>query len=285
MPGSGPRAGRWGPRTPAQPQVPIIEHPDVKRMLLFQRAVVEGSLSLICNAPSTWTVKNARGRRRKRNGHALLLELLTPVAKSYPAEMGILSVSAGLQMPGRLRLLRRIPGGAVLPGHAHPPIHEGTTGIQGLDLLGRKVPMDHGAALKAFQREVIREVEDAAEDQELAPYGIRLARALEEMGQATMARLEVAGRGEVERYLADATLYLEAFGLVAVAWQWLKQGIAARRALGGGAGEADRAFYQGKLATMRFFFHYELPKLQGLTARLMEDDGLTTELTPEDFSD
>ncbi len=103
--------------------------------------------------------------------------------------------------------------------------------------------------------------------------------------QATQAKQALAAKGEIENFLADATLYLELFGLVAVGWQWLRQGLAAAKALASGVGQADEVFYQGKLTTMRYFFAYELPKALGLSRRLGESDGLTAHMDPLLFTD
>ena len=100
-----------------------------------------------------------------------------------------------------------------------------------------------------------------------------------------MALVQVALTGETEKFLADATLYLEFFGIIAVAWQWLLQGVAAERAAQHSASESDRQFYRGKIVTLRYFFHYELPKIKGLAARLMESDGLTVAMDPTAFAD
>ena len=92
-------------------------------------------------------------------------------------------------------------------------------------------------------------------------------------------------QGDVEKFLADATLYLELFGIIAVAWQWLIQGVVAQRGLETDCSALDKQFYEGKLHTMRYFFHYEVPKTYGLASRLMESDGLTVEMSSAIFDD
>jgi alkylation response protein AidB-like acyl-CoA dehydrogenase len=271
-------------KDPTQPPVPIIEHADVKRMLLFQRAVVEGSLSLLVECGLHEDLSH-HGPEEERERHALLLDLLTPVAKSYPSEMGLLSVSSGLQILGGYGYCDEFP----LEQHYRDvrihPIHEGTTAIQGMDLLGRKVVMQGGRPMFLLLEEFSGTVQEAVADAELSDYADRLGRAVERLGEVTRARIQVAQTGQIPRFLADATLYLELFGIVAVAWQWLKQGLAARRGLAAGASGDEAAFYQGKLTTMRYFFHYELPKSLGLAARLMEDDGLTVDASESLFTD
>ncbi len=271
-------------KDPTQPQVPIIEHADVKRMLLFQRAVVDGSLALLLQC-AKYADLEAHGEGEQKEASHLLLELLTPVAKSFPSEMGILSTSAGLQILGGYGYTDEFSSEQYFRDVRIHPIHEGTTGIQGMDLLGRKVSMQGGQGLKLFAEELARDIQAASQVPELAEYGRRLQGSLERLSAITQAKLKLAAAGDVAVFLCDATLYLELFGLVAVAWQWLKQGVAAARALAGGVGESDEAFYQGKLATMRYFFHYELPKTQGLAHRLGESDGLTARLDARLFAD
>ncbi len=273
-----------GDKDPTRPPVPIIRHADVRRMLLFQRAVVEGGLSLILQAAKYADLaEHAEGEQRQRA--ALLLDLLTPVVKSFPSEMGQASVSAGLQILGGYGYTDEFPLEQLLRDMRIHPIHEGTTGIQGMDLLGRKVMMNEGRALAEFERQVRADIKAARGDDTLAECAGRLEEALGLLLAATEAKRAVAARGEVERFLADATLYLELFGLVAVGWQWLLQGGAAQRGLAAGPGPAGAAFYRGKLQVMRYFFHYELPRAAGLARRLGEDDGLTAAMDEGLFED
>ncbi len=273
-----------GDKDPTQPPVPLIRHADVKRMLLLQRAVVEGSLSLILQA-AWYADLSAHGPESEREDASLLLDLITPVVKSYPSEMGILATSAGLQILGGYGYTDEFPLEQLYRDIRIHPIHEGTTGIQGMDLLGRKVRMHQGRGLKLFVEELNRDIAATDGVEELAPCAARLQQALGLLRRATEAKTALAAEGEIENSLADATLYLELFGLVAVAWQWLKQGLAASRALAGETSQAESDFYYGKLATMRYFFAYELSKATGLASRLGEDDALTVTVREEHFAD
>ncbi|MFH0822321.1 MAG: acyl-CoA dehydrogenase, partial [Pseudomonadota bacterium] len=217
--------------------------------------------------------------------HAMLLDLLTPVAKTYPSEMGIHSVSQGLQILGGYGYCQEFPLEQYYRDIRIHTIHEGTTGIQGLDLLGRKVMANNGAALRIFLDELQAAMDSASSDDYLKPYAERLNNAVELVRKVTMHRIQSALKGDIEEFLADATLYLELFGIVAIAWQWLVQGIAARAALGGEVPKHDVGFYEGKLQTMRYFFHYELPKTHGLAARLLENDAITVGTTSAIFDD
>ena len=270
-------------KDPLAPQVPIIDHADVKRMLLFQRAVVEGSLALIFQcARYVDLTQVTEGEEKER--YELLLDLLTPVAKSYPSEMGILSVSQGLQCLGGYGYCDEFPLEQYYRDVRIHPIHEGTTGIQGMDLLGRKAVMKNGKALFLYLAELEKALAAGRAIPECVPAAEALAAAVETLKEVTTSLTGIAMKGEIELFLADATLYLELFGTVAIAWQWLLQAVTAAKALAAKPTEEDIAFYRGKIHTCRYFFAYELPKVSGLAARLKESgDGITVAMKPEWF--
>jgi alkylation response protein AidB-like acyl-CoA dehydrogenase len=270
-----PQGRRLNEKDPHQPQTLIINHPDVKRMLLFQKAVVEGGLSLVMQAGHySDLVKTTEGEEKEK--YELLLDLLTPVAKTYPSEMGIQSISQGLQVLGGGGFCRDFPLENYYRDIRIYPIYEGTTGIQSQDLLGRKVTMKNGAALKHLMSEIQQTLEAAHTFEDLRPYVQQLKESGERLQQVTLRLVGIAMKGDVELFLSDATLYMELFGLNLVAWQWLKQGVVAKQGLmTETSGEFDAGFYESKLHTMKFFFHYELPKTLGLHARLMDDTVLT----------
>jgi butyryl-CoA dehydrogenase len=279
-----PQGRRLTSKDPTLPPVPIIEHADVKRMLLFQRAVVEGSFSLLlqCSVYAD-RARVLSGEEKEKN--ELLLDLLTPVAKTYPSEMGILSVSQGLQILGGYGYCDEFPLELFYRDARIHPIHEGTTGIHGLDLLGRKMVMKGGKAAQLYLQEVEKTVGQAREVSALAPYAQRLQEALEKLQEVTGRLVQLSQEKGPEYFLADATLYLELFGIIAVAWQWLVQALVVRKALEKELSEDENNFYQGKFQTFLYFFHYELPKIEGLAKRLVEEDGLTVGMQAESFND
>jgi butyryl-CoA dehydrogenase len=279
-----PQGRKPGVKDPCAPQVPLIEHADVKRMLLFQRAIMEGSLSLALQCGKYEDVLRSGDGPARERAH-LLLEALTPAAKSYPSEMCIHTVSAGLQCLGGYGYCDEFPLEQFYRDARIHPIHEGTTGIQALDLLGRKMTAAHGAAAHAFAEEVAACARDARIIPELDGYAQCLTDAVDLLGKVFHSLAEFAVKGETEVFCADAVLFLEMFGITAVAWQWLLQGIAAHEGLRAHPGETDVDFYRGKLLTMRYFFHYELPKTAALAKRLMETDGLTVHAADRDFRD
>ena len=271
-------------KDPNLPPVPIIEHADVKRMLLFQRAVIEGAQSLLMHCSKLVDFQKVLDGETKEKHH-LLLEILTPVAKSYPSEMGIQSISQGLQCLGGSGYCDDYPLEQYYRDCRIHPIHEGTTGIQGLDLLGRKVIMNNGQAFLLYISELQDTIAAAKEYKELEKHADELKYTLTRLQEITKHLITVAQQQGPEAFLADATLYLEFFGIVTIAWQWLLQGIAVQKALKNGAKKKDSDFYAGKMFTLRYFFGYELPKTLGLARRLMDDDRLTVEMQTEHFND
>jgi alkylation response protein AidB-like acyl-CoA dehydrogenase len=278
-----PQGRRLSSKDPAIPQIPIIEHADVKRMLLFQRSIVEGSFSLLlqCSRYEDMT-KVSTGDDLKK--YELLLDLLTPVAKTYASEMGILSTSQSIQCFGGYGYCEDFPVEQHFRDMRIHAIHEGTTGIQGMDLLGRKVIMKEGKAVMLFLDEV-RNAMAAADRAGLQPFSEQLGNGLNALQDVTVHLISVAQDKGPEYFLADATLYLEFFSIVAIAWQWLLQAVAVQHALKKKLGEAESNFYHGKLFTFRYFYTYELVKINGLIERLKNPDAVTVEIKPEYFSD
>jgi alkylation response protein AidB-like acyl-CoA dehydrogenase len=271
-------------KDPTLPQVPLIEHPDVKRMLLFQRSITEGALGLLVQCSKYADLASVLTGEEKEKIE-LLLDLLTPVAKSYPAEMCVLSISQGLQCLGGSGYCDDYPLEQYYRDVRIHPIHEGTTGIHGLDLLGRKVIMGNGKAYKLYLEEVQGTIREAEKFEELESYRQKLNQSLEILQKVTAHLIEVQKKETPEVFLADATLYLEFFGIVCVAWQWLVQATVVVKALRNSPGGVEANFYNGKFFAFRYFFEYELPKIEGLAKRLKNSDGLTVEMMPDFFSD
>jgi butyryl-CoA dehydrogenase len=272
---------RMGASSKSEP-VAIIEHADVKRMLLDQRAIAEGAMALVLQCglyeDGLHTLKDEAARERH-----LLLDLLTPVAKSYAAEQGIFSVSQSLQCFGGYGYCEDFPVEQHFRDMRIHAIHEGTTGIQAMDLLGRKVMMENGLPLRLLGKEIRATLQRAGEDDSLAAMAKSLEEALQTLETTTATLGLWALEAGAEAFLADATLYLEAFGLVTVGWQWLKQALSAREKLGSAKG-ATASFYEGKISVCRYFFAYHLPKQAALCHRLMTKEALTLGIPTEYFT-
>jgi alkylation response protein AidB-like acyl-CoA dehydrogenase len=254
----------------ARPQVPIIEHADVKRMLLAQKAYAEGALALqLCCAR---LVDEAHtGNAAGAKDAALLLEVLTPIAKSWPSEWCLEGNSLAIQVHGGYGYTRDFPVEQYWRDQRLNMIHEGTHGIQALDLLGRKVVMDGGAGLKLLAGRVNATIERAGHEAALAPHASALAAALQSLGAATQAAWAT---GVADEALANATPYLQAFGHVVIAWMWLDVALS--------SGTEDDAA-QGRRAAMRYFFAYELPKVGAWLAVVAAREATCREMRAEWF--
>ncbi|SOH92831.1 butyryl-CoA dehydrogenase [Monaibacterium marinum] len=230
-------------RDPASPMVPIIEHADVRRQLMQARSYAEGSLALCLYAASL-----VDRLRAGEDGVELLLAILTPVVKSWPSEFALRANDIAIQIHGGYGYTRDYPVERLYRDNRLNPIHEGTKGVQGMDLLGRKVVQDGGAPLRALAQEIMVTLGTAdAFPQERDQLGALLQR----VGAVT-AGMAAQAASDPKAYLANATIYLDMLGHVVMAWMWLRQAIAAQ-------GHSDPGFAQGKTATMRYFFRYELP--------------------------
>lgn len=265
----------------SQPQSLIIEHADVKRMLLFQKSIVEGSHALLLQCAHYADMAKA-GKEASKEIYRLVLDLLTPVAKSFPSEMGILSTSAAIQILGGAGYCQDFPVEQYFREMRIHPIHEGTTGIHGLDLLGRKIVLGGGIAFRAFTEEVAKVVKKVkTEITELTKYAEKLDDALFRLQNITMKLSTMAMKEKKEVFLSDATLYLELFGIVAIGWQWLQMASVAQVKLNE---SPDDVFYKSKIQTMRYYFEYELPKAEGLITRLNSSDKVTLEVSKEEIN-
>lgn len=267
-------------KDPMVPQSLIIEHADVKRMLLFQKAVTEGCLAFVTQcAYYSDMEKISEGEEKEK--YKMLLNLLTPIAKGYPSEMSVQSVSAGVQCLGGAGYCDDFPLEQLFRDTRINPIYEGTTGIQAMDLLGRKIPMKMGQGLMLYAAEINKTIAEAAGIESLKGHAENLTKAMQKLTEVTMKLMGLAQSQAPEIFLADATLFLENSGIISIAWQWLKMGIVAQKALDAGASGDELNFYQGKLAAMNYFYLYELPKSTGLCERLMSDVRLTLEVKTE----
>ncbi len=237
-------------KDPVSPQVPIVQHADVKRMLLTQKSYVEGALALNLYCGRLLD-EHATGETEQARADALLLlDVLTPIAKSWPSQWCLEANSLAIQVLGGYGYTREYPVEQFYRDNRLNPIHEGTHGIQGLDLLGRKVVMNGGAGLHALTGAMDRTVARAHDaGGELADLAARLQESSERIAKTTAA---VWSAGDLEVSLANASAYLEAVGHVVLAWIWLEQLLAAD----GKQGD----FYEGKRQAGRYFFRVELPR-------------------------
>lgn len=264
-----------GKKDVEQEQTLIINHPDVKRMLLLQKAVSEGSLSLVLLSSKYHDLSQTHSDPKERERYAQLLGMLTPIAKTYPSEMGLQSVSNGLQVLGGYGFCTDF----ILQQYYRDirifSIYEGTTGIQSLDLLGRKMTMDNGKGLQLLSAEIMKSIQEASEYDDLARYGKKLGTTLKLTQEVLQFLMGFAKKGDYERFLSDATVFMEFFGNIIIGWLWLNIAINAQKALVMGSTKYSSEFYSSKIHTMKFYFKYEIPKTKALAEVLMDKQALT----------
>ncbi len=271
--------GRPADRKGEGGQIPIIEHADVRRMLLAQKAYAEGGLALCLYASrlfdDTTTAPEAAERERAQQ----LLDLMTPIVKSWTADYGVKANDLAIQVLGGSGYTRDYPVEQFYRDNRLNPIHEGTNGIQALDLLGRKMGQAGGAGFRALLEDVQQTLHDAGSHQELADITGQLKTACQIVaGTAEMLANAGTTHGPV-RVLANASVFLDMMGRFAVSWLWLRQAVLAEAALSaGGLNAQEQAFYQGKRQAARYYLRWELPAVHQQAELLQSLDDTTLEM-------
>ena len=256
-------------KDPAQPPVRLIEHADIRRMLLAQKSYCEGALALLLYC-ARLVDEQRTGDAAQADEARLLLEVLTPVAKSWPSENCLEANSLAIQIHGGYGYTRDFPVEQYWRDNRLNMIHEGTHGIQAMDLLGRKVLMEGGRGLQLLAARIEATIGRARQQPALAAHADALAQALARVGSATQAAW---ASGEPTEALANAVPYMQAFGHTVLAWIWLDLSLAA-------AAAQDEAFAAGVAGATSYFFHYELPKLAAWL-RVVENRDMTCVRLPE----
>ena len=257
-------------KDPTTPQIPIIEHADVRRMLLAQKSYVEGGLALCMYCARLVDEYKTGESEAARTEAGMLLDVLTPITKSWPSQWCLEANTLAIQVHGGYGYTRDYKVEQLYRDNRLNPIHEGTHGIQGMDLLGRKAGMHGGRALQLLlaRMNATCDAAQASASALLQQCATELKTALQET--ATTTRTLLAER-DANRMLANATAYLEMTGHVVIAWIWLQQALIAERALAQAQGE-EAEFYRGKLQACQYFFRYELPKTAAQHALLRNLD-------------
>jgi hypothetical protein len=268
-------------KDPLMPPVPIIEHADIRRMLLEGLAKVDAALALILECSRLVDDENTAPTEDERLTASALLEVLTPIAKTFPSIGCQNAISNAMQVMGGYGYAREYPVEQLYRDNRLNQIHEGTNGIQSLDLLGRKVMLNNGAAFKALLGRISATVKAAAETP-LAPYAQQLGEALKAWGACTQT-LGAAMMKNPNLALANANIYLDVSSKIIVAWLWLRMGLTADGRRQTAANDDMRAFYDGKLAAMRYWFAFELPRIAPDIALLNRLDDTTLTADPSWF--
>ena len=264
-----------GKKNPTEKQSLIIEHPDVRRMLLLQKAIVEGSLSLVMLASKYQDIVATATSKEEKEKYHLLLEMIIPIVKTYPSEAGSESVDNGLQVLGGYGFCTDFTLQQYYRDIRISALYEGTTGIQSQDLLGRKVTMHNGKGLELLAAEIMQTIMVASKDEELKVYAAVLGDKLK-LSQKVIGKLmPFALKGNYERYLSDANLFMEYMSIVVLGWLWLDMAIDAKKEASNADRKYSQTFYESKIHTMKFYFKYEVPKTNSLAESLMSDEVVT----------
>ena len=269
------RAMGPGGKDAAAPQIRIIEHADVKRMLLAQKSYCEGALALELYC-ARLVDEHHTAEPAAADDARMLLEVLTPIAKSWPSEWCLEANSLAIQVHGGYGYTRDFPVEQYWRDNRLNMIHEGTHGIQALDLLGRKVLMEQGRGLKLLAARIHSTIERAIQIPELASHASVLGKALQKIESATKAAWAT---GNPTDALANAVPYMQAFGHTVLAWIWLDVALAVFR----GDTAKSIASNAGKIAAMTYFYHYELPKIDAWLQVVVSRDLTCANLSEEAF--
>ena len=258
-------------KDPSQPQVRLIEHADIKRMLLAQKSYGEGALALaLYSARLVDEMHTAKAEAA--NEARLLLEVLTPIVKSWPSEWCLEANSLAIQIHGGYGYTRDFPVEQYWRDNRLNMIHEGTHGIQAMDLLGRKVLMEDGAGFLLLKKRLQATVDKASQHTGLQANADGLLTALKKVDAATKAAWRT---GKPSEALANAVPYMQAFGHMVLAWVWLDVALSC-------VGKTDDASV-GRLGAMQFFFNYELPKIDAWLNVVASRDSTCADLPENAF--
>ncbi len=269
-------------KDPASSPLMLIEHADIKRLLLAQKAAVEGGLALCLYAADLVDEENTNPDAEKRKEASLLLDTLTPIVKSWPSEFCLEANKHAIQILGGYGYTRDYPVEQYYRDNRLNPIHEGTHGIQGLDLLGRKVMMDQGAGFKLVAQQITAVIERTKSDPDLKEFASLLEDAVAVVGKTTAAVGAEMAKGNVNLALANATSYLDMFGHMVIGWKWLEMAELAQQKLKSGAPQ-NISFYEGKRIACQYFFRYELCRINAWAKLISSIDATTFDAREDIF--
>lgn len=259
-------------KDPLTPQVNIIEHADVRRMLLAQKAYAEGGFALcMFGAHLVDDIKTSDSPERRAYA-SLLLDTLIPIIKTWPSEYGCKANSMAIQVMGGAGYVNEHPVEMFYRDNRLNPIHEGTTGIQSIDLLGRKIQIKEGAGFNAVLSEIHASIAAVQDSEYLKDFAFQLEQACVQLTTTTELLSAAMVERNIDLALSNSVKYLDMFGNIVIAWTWLKLGAVAEAGLANTEHDQDRDFYKGKLQAMQYFYRFELPEIYAWAALLSDLD-------------
>ncbi|PJI38755.1 MAG: acyl-CoA dehydrogenase [Ferrovibrio sp.] len=267
-------------KNPLLPPVPIIQHGDVRRMLLQQKVFVEGALALGLYAAYMVDEERSTHDTTARDEASLLLEILTPIVKAWPSEYCLEANKLAIQVLGGYGYTRDFPEEQYYRDNRLNLIHEGTNGIQAIDFVSRKLRMKDAAGLDLLGRRMQADIADA-EAAGLAEFATQLRADRDRVFEATRANFRNAAPGRMGEYLVNSSSYLDMYGHLVVGWMWLRQAIAAKRILDAGCTGDTEAFMQGKLSACQFFFRHEMKRIDHWLPIVASNDTTVLDTSPD----
>jgi alkylation response protein AidB-like acyl-CoA dehydrogenase len=267
----------------ATPSVPIIQHPDVRRMLLTMKVYVEGMRSLlyyVAALDDRMQMTDDPDQKAKYQG---MIDLLIPIAKGYVTDRAFDVCSLGVQVYGGYGYIKDYPMEQLLRDCRITMIYEGTNGIQAMDLLGRKLGMNKGKPIMDLLAAVQTSIAKAKAFDQLQELAGRLERAVNRLGEVAMHLGQTAMSPKVLNAFAHAYAFMEVSGDVVMAWLMLWRAAIAAEQLAAGAKKKDVAFYEGQLKSAEFFIRTLLPVSLGKMDAILATDGAAVEIAEDSF--
>ena len=265
------------------PSVPIIQHPDIRRMLLTMKAYVEGMRSLLYYVGICEDNKAISDNEEEKARYQGIIDLLIPVAKGYVSDKAMEVCNLGVQVYGGYGYIKEYPMEQLLRDCRITPIYEGTNGIQAMDLLGRKLGMNKGKPIMDLMVEIQKTIADARADSKTAGFAGKVEKALNKLGEVALHLGQTAMSPKVMAAFAHAYPFMEVAGDVILAWQLLWRATLASQKLEKGAKKKDAAFYEGQLKSAEFFIHTMLPVSMGKMDAILDINSAAVDIEEDSF--
>lgn len=266
---------------PTTPPAPIIAHADVRQMLLQQKAYTEGVFALLAYCANLNDKSRMSDSEEAKDRYEDLLGVLTPVCKAYGSDISFESIRLAIQTLGGAGFTEDFPIAQMLRDNKVFSIYEGTNAIQAQDLLGRRIVKKQGVALRILMEEMGKDLEAASSLDAIRPLADRVRETQDKVGALTMHLGQIGMSGDVDLYMANATLYLRVFSELVVSWQLMRQAATAQRALDAGTDEG--AFYRGKIDAARFYVANVLPHTHTNIEILTNNERIALDFEDQNF--
>ena len=265
------------------PQVPIIQHPDVRRMLLWMKAYVEGMRSFVYYVARCMDKVALAGNNEEKDKFQDLIELLTPVLKAYNGKFGFEVCLKAIQIYGGYGYIKDYPLEQITRDCKIASIYEGTDGIQAMDLIGRKLGMKGGAVFLSFLQEIQNTIEGAKTEALLVRLATDMQKTVNRLGEVALHTGKLAMSPEFKVAFAHSVPFLEVMGDVTIAWMLLWRATTAAIKLKKIPKKGDAVFYEGQIKTAEFFFETEIPITFGKMDAILGGCGRAVEIPEEAF--